>query len=260
MKLSSKRARLFLIGAISVMVLGGISCRSPLKSTSDELLKQGSVDMVSLCSPTLLAGLARSQNAISMDEHDVIERLAATEGVTCSYLLISTARCAGSATPARSPRRFEQFVKEVTLPTNAIEQATLAKTPAGSDIPGLPLYDIAIPLAIEGEVMGVLDLQMAARFPLGDWAAGIARQKAALAAAANVAPAKNAVARSLPQRRREGKKAPACSIIFPASSTTTKGTSRRRATSGRTALQLDPANPDAKAGLERINNLYDSPQ
>src|SRR6185503_18355735 len=45
-------------------------------------------------------------------------------------------------------------------PTDAIEQAWLSKSPMVRAVPNLPLYDIAIPLALRGDVLGILNLQV----------------------------------------------------------------------------------------------------
>ena len=103
--------------------------------------------------PTLITGLARSQSALSMDEHDVVMRFAKDDRVASLLYLNKYGEVRWFRDPSKITYTFEQFVKEVTLPTDAIEQASLAKSPVVRAVPGMPLYDIAIPLALRGEVM-----------------------------------------------------------------------------------------------------------
>jgi hypothetical protein len=160
MRLSSKWFSWFTMIGIYVMVLGGIFYYNLFKWTFDEKLKQEAIDMVRLYAPTLITGLARSQSAISMDEHDVVMRFAKDDRVASLLYLNKYGEVRWFRDPGKITYTFEQFVKEVSLPTDAIEQASLAKSPVVRAVPGMPLYDIAIPLALRGEVMGILDLQI----------------------------------------------------------------------------------------------------
>jgi hypothetical protein len=150
----------FTMIGIYVMVLGGIFYYNLFKWTFDEKLKQEAIDMVRLYAPTMITGLARSQSALTMEEHDVVLRFAKDDRVASLLYLNKYGEVRWFRDPSKITYTFDQFVKEVTLPTDAIEQASLAKSPVVRAVPGMPLYDIAIPLALRGEVMGILDLQI----------------------------------------------------------------------------------------------------
>ena len=123
--------------------------------------KNEAISIVRPYVPVLIAGLSRSQSAISMDEHDAIMHLAKNNRVASLLYLNKYGEVRWFRDPSRITYGYEQFVREVTLPTDAIEQATLAKLPVARTVAGLPLYDVAIPLVQKGEVLGVLDLQIA---------------------------------------------------------------------------------------------------
>ncbi|MEK7858899.1 MAG: hypothetical protein AAB320_07120 [Elusimicrobiota bacterium] len=160
MRLSSKWFLWFTGIGIYVMFLGGIFYYNLFKWTFDEKLKQEAIDMVRLYAPTLITGLSRNQSAISMDEYDTITRFSKDDRVASLLYLNKFGEVRWFKDPGKITMSFEEFSKQITLPTDAIEQAWLAKSPMVRAVPNLPLYDIAIPLAMRGEVMGVINLQI----------------------------------------------------------------------------------------------------
>lgn len=160
MKLSSKWFLWFTGIGVYVMFMGGIFCYNLFKWTFDEKLKQGAIDMVRLYAPMLISGLSRNQSAISMDEFDTITRLSKDERVAALLYLNKYGEVRWFRDPSKMTLSFEEFTKQVTLPTDAIEQAWLAKSPMVRAVPNAPLYDIAIPLMLRGEVLGVINLQI----------------------------------------------------------------------------------------------------
>jgi hypothetical protein len=160
MKLTLKWLLWFSTIGLYVMFLGGIFYFNLFKWTFDEKLKQEVIDMVRLYAPSLINGLARNQGAISMDELDMVGRIAKDDRVASLVYLNKYGEIRWFRDPSKMAETFEQFSKEVTLPTDAIEQAWRAKAPSVRAVPNLPLYDIAIPLAMRGEVLGIIDLQV----------------------------------------------------------------------------------------------------
>src|SRR3989338_2080462 len=160
MRLTIKWLMWFAGIGIYVMFLGGIFYYNLFKWTFDEKLKQEAIDMVRLYAPTLINGLSRNQGAISMDEYDTITRFAKDDRIAALLYLNKYGEVRWFKDPKYITWSFDQFSKEITLPTDAIEQAWLAKSPMVRAVPDQPLYDIAIPLALRGEVMGILNLQV----------------------------------------------------------------------------------------------------
>jgi hypothetical protein len=160
MKLSSKWFLWFTGIGIYVMFLGGIFYYNLFKWTFDEKLKQESIDMVRLYAPTLIEGLSRNQGAITMNELDTVSRFSKDDRVASLLYLNKYGEVRYFKDPSMITKSFDDFTKQVSLPTDAIEQAWLAKTPIVRAVPNLPLYDIAIPLALRGDVLGILDLQV----------------------------------------------------------------------------------------------------
>ncbi len=160
MRLSAKWFLWFTGIGIYVMFLGGIFYYNLFKWTFDEKLKQEAIDMVRLYAPSLINGLARNQSAISMDEYDTVTRFSKDDRVAALLYLNKYGEIRWFKDPTKITETFDQFTKEVTLPTDAIEQAWLSKSPIVRAVANLPLYDIAIPLALRGEIMGILDIQV----------------------------------------------------------------------------------------------------
>jgi HAMP domain-containing protein len=160
MRLSAKWFMWFTGIGVYVMFLGGIFYYNLFKWTFDEKLKQEAIDMVRLYAPTLINGLSKNQSAISMDEYDTVTRFAKDDRVAALLYLNKYGEVRWFKDPTKITETFDQFQKEVTLPTDAIEQAWLSKSPIVRAVPNLPLYDIAIPLALRGDIMGILDIQV----------------------------------------------------------------------------------------------------
>ena len=150
MRLSSKWFLWFTAIGIYVMFLGGIFYYNLFKWTFDEKLKQEAIDMVRLYAPGLIEGLSRNQSAISMNEFDTITRFAKDDRVAALLYLNKYGEVRWFKDPKYITWTFDQFSKEVTLPTDAIEQAWLSKSPMVRAVANLPLYDIAIPLRCAG--------------------------------------------------------------------------------------------------------------
>ena len=160
MRLSAKWFLWFTAIGIYVMFLGGIFYYNLFKWTFDEKLKQEAIDMVRLYAPTLVEGLSRNQSAISMNEFDTVTRFAKDDRVAALLYLNKYGEVRWFKDPSKITESFDTFSKEVTLPTDAIEQAWLSKSPMVRAVPNLPLYDIAIPLSLRGDVLGILNIQV----------------------------------------------------------------------------------------------------
>jgi HAMP domain-containing protein len=159
-RLSAKWFLWFTGIGIYVMFLGGIFYFNLFKWTFDEKLKQESIDMVRLYAPTLIEGLSRNQGAITMAEFDTVTRFSKDDRVASLLYLNKYGEVRWFKDPSMITKTFDDFRSQVNLPTDAIEQAWLSKTPIVRAVPNLPLYDIAIPLALRGDVLGVLDMQV----------------------------------------------------------------------------------------------------
>ncbi|MBI5631046.1 MAG: hypothetical protein HY921_09195 [Elusimicrobia bacterium] len=160
MRLSSKWFLWFAGIGVYVMFLGGIFYYNLFKWTFDEKLKQESIDMVRLYAPTLINGLSRNQSAISMDEFDTVTRFSKDDRVAALLYLNKYGEVRWFRDPSEITKTFDEFTKRIALPTDAIEQAWLSKSPVIRAVPNLPMYDIAIPLALRGDVLGVLNIQV----------------------------------------------------------------------------------------------------
>ncbi|MBI4377189.1 MAG: hypothetical protein HY549_12165 [Elusimicrobia bacterium] len=160
MRLSVKWFLWFSAIGLYAMFLGGIFYYNLFKWTFDEKLKQEVVDMVRLYAPTLINGLSRNQSVITMEEFTTIDKVAKDERVAALLYLNKYGEVRWFKDPKYLTWTFEQFTKEVQLPTDSIEQAWFAKSPIILPVPNMPLYDIAIPLSLRGDKLGVLNLQV----------------------------------------------------------------------------------------------------
>ena len=160
MRLSAKWFLWFSGIGVYVMFLGGIFYYNLFKWTFDEKLKQESIDMVRLYAPALIDGLSHNQGAITMAEFDTVTHFAKDDRVASMLYLNKYGEVRWYKDPSMITKSFDEFTKQVSLPTDAIEQAWLAKTPIVRPVPNLQMYDIAIPLAVRGDVLGILEVQI----------------------------------------------------------------------------------------------------
>ena len=161
MKLATKWFLWYLCIGVYVMFLGGIFYYNLFKWTFDEKLKQQSIDLVKVHAFQLIKGLSRNQQSISMDEYDVVNNALSKDERVASLLYLNRyGEVRWYKDPGMIGKPFDEFAKLVPLPTDAIEQAFVSKTPKVRAVPDQPLYEIAIPLAVRGEVVGIIDLQI----------------------------------------------------------------------------------------------------
>ncbi|HVE12184.1 MAG TPA: hypothetical protein VNI01_02210 [Elusimicrobiota bacterium] len=161
MKLASKWFLWYLGIGVYVMFLGGIFYYNLFKWTFDEKLKQQAIDLVKAYAYQLIKGLNARQSVISMDEYDIIStHLSKDERVASLVYLNRYGEVRWFKDPSLIGKPFDEFTKTVPLPTDAIEQAYVSKTPKVRAVQDQPLYEIAIPLAVRGEVVGIMDLQV----------------------------------------------------------------------------------------------------
>jgi len=161
MKLAAKWITWFLAVGLYAMFLGGIGSYKLFKWIFDERLKQESIDMVRVYAPTLIKGLARSQAAITLEEFDVITKgIAKDERIASLVYLNRYGEVRWFKDPGKITMSFDEFSKAVPLPTNVIQQAYESKLPRVVSVPDEALYEIAIPLAVRGDVLGIIDMQV----------------------------------------------------------------------------------------------------
>lgn len=161
MKLAAKWFLWFCGIGLYVMFLGGIFYYNLFRWTFDEKLKQEAIDMVRVYAPTLIKGLSRSQSAITMEEFDIVTKgIAKDERVASLVYLNRFGEVRWFKDPSKITLAFDEFAKQWPPPTDAIEQAYVSKTPKVRAVKDQPLYEVAIPLAVRGEVMGIVDMQI----------------------------------------------------------------------------------------------------
>ena len=161
MKLATKWFLWYLGIGVYVLFLGGIFYYNLFKWTFDEKLKQQCIDRVKTHAFTLIKGLTKRQNSITMDEFDIINNdLAKDERVASLLYLNRYGEVRWFKDPGLIGQSFDEFTKIIPMPTDSIEQAYVTKTPKVRAVPNQPLYEIAIPLAVRGEVVGIVDMQI----------------------------------------------------------------------------------------------------
>ncbi|MFH1726335.1 MAG: hypothetical protein ABII00_17125 [Elusimicrobiota bacterium] len=154
----------YLCIGVYVIFLGGIFYYNLFKWTFDEKLKQQSIDLVKVHAFQLIRGLTDQQNAITMDEFEILSNaLAKDERVASVVYLNRFGEVRWYKDPQMVGKSFDEFHQAVSVPTNAVEQAFVSKSPKIRAVPDQPFYEVAIPLAVRGEVVGIVDMQVSRR-------------------------------------------------------------------------------------------------
>ncbi|HAH06522.1 MAG TPA: hypothetical protein DCM05_08350 [Elusimicrobia bacterium] len=161
MRLATKWFLWYLTIGVYVMFLGGIFYYNLFKWTFDEKLKQEAIDLVKAQAYQLIRGLSSRQSAITMDEYQIVsEGLAKDERVAALVYFNRYGEIRWFKDAGFIGKSFDEFTKSIPLPTDAVEQAYLTKTPKVRAVSSQQLYEIAIPLAVRGEVVGIVDMQV----------------------------------------------------------------------------------------------------
>jgi len=160
MRLTSKWVLWFSGISLYAAILGGFVAYGLFQQIFKQKLVQDTVDMARLYAPTLTKGLARNEEAISFSELDIITKMAHDERIADLLYLNKYGEVRWYKDPTKIAMTWGDFNKQVSLPTNAIQEALVAKEPVQIPVPDSTLLDIAIPLSANGEVLGALDMQV----------------------------------------------------------------------------------------------------
>lgn len=158
MRLTAKWFIWFGVIGAYVMFLGGIFYYNLFKWTFDEKLKQDAIELVRIYAPTLHKGLQKNLRAITFDEYGVMQTLMKDERMASILYLNKFGEVRWYKDSTMIGQTYEDFQVKVGLPTNAVEQAFISKTPKVRAVPDKPYYEVAIPLAVRNDVLGIVDL------------------------------------------------------------------------------------------------------
>lgn len=158
MKLTTKWLFWFIGIGLYVMTLGGVFYYHLFKWTFDEKLKLDIIDTVKVYGPALRDGLLKSPRVITFEEYGIMETLSKDERITSIIYLnkSGTIRWHREARFIGVP--WDEFLKTVSVLTDAIGQAVQTKTAKVRPVPKQPFYEIAIPLTVNNEIVGIIDL------------------------------------------------------------------------------------------------------
>jgi len=150
----------FLGVGVYVMVLGGVFYYNLFKWTFDEKLKQDVIETVKRSAVTMRNGLLNNPKAITFEEYDVMMSLAKDDRII-SVLYLSRQGTVRRHKESRFMRvAWDEYKAQVPPPTDAINQAYLSKSPKVRQVAKEPLYEIAIPFTLRGEILGIINLMV----------------------------------------------------------------------------------------------------
>lgn len=161
MKLTAKWLLWFTGIGIYVMALGGVFYYNLFKWTFDEKLKLDIIDTVKVYAPGLRDGLIKNPKAITFEEYNTMsETLSKDERIT-SVLYMNRFGIIRWHREARFiGMSYDEYSKDIPPLTGALADALKSYKPKVQPVPKQPFYEVAIPLTVGGEIVGVLDLMV----------------------------------------------------------------------------------------------------
>ena len=160
MRLSMKWLLWFLGVGVYVMVLGGVFYYNLFKWTFDEKLKQDAIETVKRSAVTMRNGLLNNPKTITFEEYDVMMALAKDERITSVIYLSRQGTVRWHKESRFMGIPWDEFKAQVPPPTDAINQAYLSKSAKVRQVSGEPFYEVAIPLTVRGEIIGIISLMV----------------------------------------------------------------------------------------------------
>lgn len=157
MRIGTKFFLLYVIVGAYIMTLGGVFYHNLFKWMFDEKLKGDVIETMKTYAPTLREGLLKNPRSITFEEFKLMnESISRDERITSVVYL----NRAGVIRWHRDPRfigmSWDEYISQVPVLTDAIVQAKEAKSPKVRPVPKQPYYEIAIPLSVNNEIVGML--------------------------------------------------------------------------------------------------------
>jgi HAMP domain-containing protein len=143
------------------MALGGVFYYNLFRWTFEEKLKQDMIEMVRIKSPDLIKGILRQKQYPTIEEGDVMNWLGGDKRIADILYLNGNGFIRWHKQGQLIGIHYEEYVKQVGVETDAIDQAYQSGQPKVRSFKKDPFFDIAIPLKAKGEVViGILNLQV----------------------------------------------------------------------------------------------------
>ncbi|MEF3280275.1 MAG: hypothetical protein K6357_04845 [Elusimicrobiota bacterium] len=157
MRLTVKWTLWFLSIGVYVMALGGVFYYNLFKWTFDEKLKADIIDTVKVYAPTMREGLLKNPKAITFEEFNLMsETLSKDERIASIIYLNRTGVIRWHREARFIGKTWDEYISQVPPLTDAISQAMLSKIPKVKPVPKQSYYEIAIPLLVNNEIVGIV--------------------------------------------------------------------------------------------------------
>jgi len=148
-------------GAIGLYagVLGGIHYHRHFEQKFDTVLKSQMLDVVHRRAAIMIGGLVKRPHAITIEEYDVLKHAIEQDSRIASFVYLNRF---GEVRWHRNTEfiglRLDEFSLRTDLAPGVIGQAIETKKAVVRKLPSAAFYEIAIPFAVRGNIMGILDL------------------------------------------------------------------------------------------------------
>jgi HAMP domain-containing protein len=141
-----------------VMLLGGVFYYNLFRWTFEEKLKQDVVETVRVRAPDLIKGLLESPAAISFGEYDIMSAFSKDERIVSVVYVGRNNRIRWHKEARFMGIPFDEFNAQIPFLTGAMNEAIMAKAHRARAVSGQPLFELAVPFTLRGEIIGIMAL------------------------------------------------------------------------------------------------------
>ncbi len=157
MRIVTKFIVLFSLVGAYIMGLGAMFYYNLFKWTFDEKLKADIIESIKVYAPVLREGLLKNRRSITFEEFKLMnENISRDERITSVVYINSSGIIRWHREARFIGMGWDEYVSQVPVLTDAIVQAKESKTPKVRQVPKQPYYEIAIPLTVNNEIVGML--------------------------------------------------------------------------------------------------------
>ncbi|MBI4063304.1 MAG: hypothetical protein HY401_03265 [Elusimicrobia bacterium] len=163
MKILSKWSLLFVFTGAYVFLIAGLFYQNLFQWYFDEKLKQEVVALLYVNQNRFLSGVASSPKVVTIEEVDTMKNFTNDTRVVDALLVNKYGQVRWChKDPLMFGKRIEDYQNAHPLPTDAVARAYVTRSPKvlAFQLEGKSFYEVAVPLVSQGDIKGVVSLQI----------------------------------------------------------------------------------------------------
>ncbi len=177
MKILPKWTVVFLFTGFYVFILAGIFYSNLFRWFFEEKLKQEIVALLYVNQNRFISGIVASPKVVTIEEVDTMQNFLKDSRIVHAILINKYGQIRWSPDTAMFGKRIEEYQAVRALPTDSIARSYVTKSPkyASFDRESKNFYEVAVPLVSQGEVRGVISIEVSREETKATLAQGMTR-------------------------------------------------------------------------------------